>query len=1051
MLRKLRCLLVVLSVVFLLSINVSASTYRTFTFDYEVDMQSARDMLDMINDWRTGGDAWYWNSNNTDKTQCGKLPAYTYDYNLEQIALQRAYEIALKFDHTRPDGTDSGTCTYNGTRSQVECIAVGCKTTEQAFKLWQENNSSYASQGHRRAMLNSSLTSIGIAHVVYRGQHYWVQEYNKTNSGAEPTKALNGTYKGTSIVDTDVADFAPGIESVMYFQRYGVTTELPGVFGYYSMGGSVIPVSKTEISNITWKSNDTSKVIIQDNKYLKPVGTGTCTIKLSITFEGKTYSDDIYVDILRQNLADLDYTVTVPTCYFDPQGVTPKPVIKFDGKTFVENVDYEILGYSDNKMVTDGALIKINGLGNVQNYDYIRFEILPRDINDCELVSIPDAYYSGDNTVPDINLSFNGTQLNAGIDYSIKCSNNSSLGTATVTITGKGSYTGQRTATYKIVKQKIDNLTINDISDMYYNGNAITPNVVIKNGSNSLVKDVDYTVTFENNTLPGTAKAKINCIGNYTGSKTVSFNILKRDLSNSFCSISGMTYTGSPLKPKVYIYSGYSNDPQEGTDYTVTYSNNINVGTGTATVTGIGYNTGKKVLSFQINPVSVSETKFNVTGGCYYTGTAVTPSFTLTYGDLTFKKGVDYTVTYENNVEPGYATVNITGISSILTGTGTRSFYISPVSASDLTISSIPDQTYTGSPIKPFVTVKHGSKKLTEGTDYDLTYYNNTYVGSGAYVVIKCKGHYSGTRYVDFNIVSKPTATPTPTKKPTATPTPTKKPTTTPTKKPTATPTKKPTATPTKKPTATPTKKPTATPTKKPTATPTKKPTATPTKKPTATPTKKPTATPTKKPTATPTKKPTATPTKKPTVTPTKKPTATPTKKPTATPTPKPKSGWIQDGTKWYYYDKNGAKVTGWYQDGSWYYFDKDGVMQTGWLNVSGTWYYLGRSGAMVTGWLQSGKTWYYLRPSGAMATGWLQIGKVWYYFNESGAMATGWKQINGTWYFFEDSGAMKTGWLQSGGKWYYLDTNGAMVTGKVKIDGKISKFNDSGVWLGYA
>ena len=348
--------------------------------------------------------------------------------------------------------------------------------------------------------------------------------------------------------------------------------------------------------------------------------------------------------------------------------------------------------------------------------------------------------------------------------------------------------------------------------------------------------------------------------------------------------------------------------------------------------------------------------------------------------------------------------------------------------------------------------------------------------------------------------VFKAKATPTPTKKPTATPTPTKKPTATPT------PTKKPTATPT------PTKKPTATPT------PTKKPTATPT------PTKKPTATPTptKKPTATPTKKPTLKPTLKPTATPTAIPVKTYSitaeikgsgkvsvskaeaaagEKITVTTQPalnyelesikvngktisgnsfsmpakdtvvtvtfklKLKRGWHPESGKWFFFDDNGKKATGWKLIDKWYYFDKDGVMQTGWQQIDGAWYCLGPSGAMVTGWFKSGNTWYYLRSSGVMATGWQQIGNTWYFFEDSGAMKTGWLKTGGRWYFMGTSGAMATGWVKSGnvwyyldasgsmatgwrqlgGTWYYLDTSGEMVTGSKTIGGKKYNFNSSG------
>ncbi|MGN0577208.1 MAG: hypothetical protein ACI4J4_01175 [Ruminiclostridium sp.] len=71
---------------------------------------------------------------------------------------------------------------------------------------------------------------------------------------------------------------------------------------------------------------------------------------------------------------------------------------------------------------------------------------------------------------------------------------------------------------------------------------------------------------------------------------------------------------------------------------------------------------------------------------------------------------------------------------------------------SSLKISTISDKTYTGKAIKPSVTVKNGSKTLKNGTDYTLTYKNNTKIGKAS-VTIKGKGDYTGSKTIDFNIV----------------------------------------------------------------------------------------------------------------------------------------------------------------------------------------------------------------------------------------------------------------------------------------------------------
>ena len=70
--------------------NVSAAgVKKSYKFTYEVDNESARTLVTKVNDWRTSGDAWFLDDEGN-KTQAGKMKALTYNYDLEQIALQRA-------------------------------------------------------------------------------------------------------------------------------------------------------------------------------------------------------------------------------------------------------------------------------------------------------------------------------------------------------------------------------------------------------------------------------------------------------------------------------------------------------------------------------------------------------------------------------------------------------------------------------------------------------------------------------------------------------------------------------------------------------------------------------------------------------------------------------------------------------------------------------------------------------------------------------------------------------------------------------------------------
>jgi len=187
-------------------------------------------------------------------------------------------------------------------------------------------------------------------------------------------------------------------------------------------------------------------------------------------------------------------------------------------------------------------------------------------------------------------------------------------------------------------------------------------------------------------------------------------------------------------------------------------------------------------------------------------------------------------------------------------------------------------------------------------------------------------------------------------------------------------------------------------------------------------------------------------------------------------------TGWIEDGGKWYYTNGSGAMVTGWQQLGkTWYYFNANGAMATGWLQLGSTWYYLNTSGGMVTGtyvidgavnefnssgvwlgyaangWKQMNGNWYYLSNGGKFTTGWKLLGSTWYYFDAQGVMQTGWQVIDGADYFFHAGGGMATGWVQDGSIWYYMNSSGRKVTGDVMIGGALNRFDEEGVWLGYA
>lgn len=137
---------------------------------------------------------------------------------------------------------------------------------------------------------------------------------------------------------------------------------------------------------------------------------------------------------------------------------------------------------------------------------------------------ISDQAYTGSAIVPPVTVTYNGKRLTSD-DYTIKYTDNIDVGTATVTITGKGNYTGSRQASFKITTADISNANV-EIADQTYTGSALKPSVKITVNGTELTSS-NYDIRYENNINAGTAEVTIVGKGNYTGEKKAEFKINK--------------------------------------------------------------------------------------------------------------------------------------------------------------------------------------------------------------------------------------------------------------------------------------------------------------------------------------------------------------------------------------------------------------------------------------------------------------------------------------------------------------------------------------------
>ena len=160
----------------------------------------------------------------------------------------------------------------------------------------------------------------------------------------------------------------------------------------------------------------------------------------------------------RISISKASVTLSTSTYAYDGKAKKPGVTVKLNGKTLKNSTDYTV-SYSNNTKVGT-ATVKITGKGNYTGSVSKTFKI-KNNFKKATVSGISNKSYTGKNITQSITVKYNGKTLKNGTDYTVSYSINKKIGTATVKIAGKGSYTGTITKTFKInpAKQEIQKLT----------------------------------------------------------------------------------------------------------------------------------------------------------------------------------------------------------------------------------------------------------------------------------------------------------------------------------------------------------------------------------------------------------------------------------------------------------------------------------------------------------------------------------------------------------------------------------------------------------------
>ena len=446
----------------------------------------------------------------------------------------------------------------------------------------------------------------------------------------------------------------------------------------------------------------------------------------------------------------------------------------FNGTTkLTAGVDYTV-SYKNNRAVGP-ATVTITGKGNFSQKIAEQFNIVAKNIAEADVEITFNEYVIANNKKqkPLTKISYNGSKLGTK-DYSVEyyqLDENGSrdpeaaaldgvtvVGDYEMVIAGRRNFTGKVTKNIHVkatgtqmskTKITVKGLTKNAIA---YTGNKIKPEVEVKKGSETLVKDTHYTVAYVDNVNVGTAKVIVtgNPDQGYYGSVTKTFKITgealsskaKVDTSKWQSTVEFDFAKGNATQPNpVLLLKSDDSVLTRGKDYTVSYSKNTKPGTATVIFTGKGKYTGTVKKTFKVKAIALTQSavddgllKITVNETAPYSKKGAQASVTVTYKNIQMTAGKDYTVTYSNNKAVTTESTASNKLPSVsIKGKGSFSGTLSNVAKFTIVKADLNTTTLTvadavwadkaGKFMSKPVVAEPGGSKLVSGKDYTVKYY----------------------------------------------------------------------------------------------------------------------------------------------------------------------------------------------------------------------------------------------------------------------------------------------------------------------------------------
>ena len=378
--------------------------------------------------------------------------------------------------------------------------------------------------------------------------------------------------------------------------------------------------SSTSGAVLTYKSTTPSICTVDKNGNVTALKTGTGYVTVTASATGyNSVSKDVKIVVSKKSLNNGLLTLSETSYVYDGTYKKPAATVTFGGKVLQAGKDYTI-SYRNNLNVGVTTVIA-TGMGDYTGYTSKNFTITKRAMTGGTVSVASSVSFTGSNITPSVTVKVAGRTLTSGTDYTVSYSNNKNVGTSNVYVYGKGNYSGSLSAKFDIVpaKQQIQKLETRYKGfyiDWAQKGSATGYDVEYSVNSNMsgavskhLTANKPDTLTVSGLSGDKVYYVRVRSYTNVNGKvyygawsdvksiKTANNDITKASVSG----ISTKAFTGKAITQNVTVKVG-NTVLKNGTDYTVSYSNNKKVGKATVKITGKGKYGGVITKTFKINP-----------------------------------------------------------------------------------------------------------------------------------------------------------------------------------------------------------------------------------------------------------------------------------------------------------------------------------------------------------------------------------------------------------------------------------------------------------------